>query len=643
MKKNVYIFLSVFMALCVASCSTSDQPKPSHIAVKCEKDGRWSMINQNGEFLFQDEFENQPTSVVNGVFVVKEGETHSIYEADEKPKVIAEGFQEVGMLNENLMPTVKDAERISIINKKGEQVFVLNPHNGKEIVACDFKFSDGLLPVKDEDGKWGYVNKKGEMVITPKYDSYTPFSDGLALVSKSEKDGNSSVLVIDKNAEVKMELKLKKFELQSPFKNGLAVVEDKDKDRIGFIDLKGEFKKVPKKVRRINDYDNNVFTYTDENGKWGVMGLDENNTEYIRAKYSNIQLISSDKFLVKDDKEYVILNKEGNKILDFGDDYEQVDLLGSNFIVKEGDIYMILDGENKPVNKNEYYRINDKATKFEVINSYYFDVDGVSQVIADCISDKGIDKYTLGEAASKYLTDLGQDIENYAWRNAYSDESNSKKGYKYSIDFGFVSYDALVRSEWGSNWKYIYTINPDAKIESISLSANVDKYGEQVKTKLISLLEKKGWKNNDGTLVSNGKALDISMNSNYGGDIVKVRMSKDLSFIEPGAAAADISTSDAAGASNGNEINMIGKLNGKTEVKMVLDNTFNGFLYYTKNGYNTDIKVNGSLDGNQLTLKEFVDGKNTGTYNGIYDGKTYVGTFTRANDNKQFTFSLVVE
>lgn len=639
MKKNGYLFLSVFMALCVASCSTSDQPKPSHIAVKCEKDGRWSMINQNGEFLFQDEFENEPTSVVNGVFVVKEGETHSIYEAVEKPKVIAEGFQEVGMLNENLMPIVKDAERISIINKKGEQVFVLNPHNGKEIVACTPNFSDGLLSVKDEDGKWGYVNKKGEMVITPKYDSYSPFSDGLALVSKSEKDGNSSVLVIDKNAEVKMELKLKKFELQSPFKNGLAVVEDKDKDRIGFINLNGEFKKVPKKVRRINDYDNNVFTYTDENGKWGVMGLDENNTEYIRAKYSNIQIISSDKFLVKDDKEFAIINKEDDKILDFGDDYEQVDLFGSNFIVKEGDIYMILDGENKPVNKNEYYKFNDKATKFEVINSYYFDVDGVSQVIADCISDKGIDKYTLGEATSKYLK---ENLENYR-STTFNDTDNCKQGYKYSIDFGFVSDAPLVDWDWGWNYKVKYSVNPNAKIESISLSAKVDKYGEQVKAKLISLLEKKGWKNNNGTLVSNGKALDISMNSNYGGDIVKVRMSKDLSFIEPGAAAADISTSDAAGASNGNEINMIGKLNGKTEVKMVLDNAFNGFLYYTKNGYNTDIKVNGSLDGNQLTLKEFVDGKNTGTYNGVYDGKTYVGTFIRANDNKQFTFSLVVE
>ena len=630
MKKNVYLFLSVFMALCVASCSTSEQPKPTHISVKTEKDGRWSMVNEKGEFLFKDEFENKPTSVINGVFVVREGETHSIYEADAKPKVIAEGFKEVGMLNENLIPTVKDTERISIINNKGEQVFILSPYNGKEIVACDFKFSDGLLPVKDEDGKWGYVNKKGEMVSTPKYDSYTPFSDGLALVSKSEKDGNSSVLVIDKNAEVKMELKLKKFELQSPFKNGLAVVEDKDKDRIGFINLKGEFKKVPKKVRRINDYDNNVFTYTDENGKWGVMGLDENNTEYIRAKYSNIQIMSSDKFLVQDDKEFAIINKDDDKILDFGDDYEQVDLFGSNFIVKEGSIYMILDGENKPVNKNEYYEYDVEASKFKFINSCYFDVDGVSQVIADCISDKGIDKYTLGEFTSKYLE---QDYDVYASKYNFSDEFRSIKGYKYSIDFSFASDEPLVYSLWRWNYGYEYSVNENAKIESVSLKAKVGNFGEQVKDKVISLLEKKGWKNNDGTLVSNGKVLTVSVNANYGDDVVNVRMSKDSSTAVD---VVDIATTGS------DEIKMKGKLNGKTEVNMVLDKSYSGFLYYTKSGYNTDIKVDGYLDGGQLILNESLNGQQTGTYNGKYDGKTYVGQFTRY-DNKVFNFSLVVE
>lgn len=522
MKKNFYLFLSLFMVFCITSCNTSEQPKPTYIPVQCEEGGRWSMINQNGDFLFMDEFENMPTAVINGVFSVKEGETYSIYEAIEKPKVIADGFVEVGILNDNLIPTVKDSKRISILNQHGEQVFELTPHKEKEIEACDSKFSEGLLSVKNEDGKWGYVNIKGEMVIAPKYDRCTPFSDGLAVVLK---DGSNTVLVIDKKGEEKMQLKGKKFELHSPFKNGLAVVEDKDKERIGFINLKGDFKKVPKEVRQIKDYDNNLFTYTSEEGKWGVMGLDENNTKYIRAKYSHIQIISSDKFLVQDGKDFLVINKEGDKILEFGDDYEEVYVYGPNFIAKEGSIYVMLDNENKLINKNEYYNIgSNNFTNFDVIESRYFDVDGVSQVIADCISDKGIDKYTLGESTSKYLK---ENLENYKWTSNFIDTAVYKKGYKYRIDFAFVSDENLVNSEWDSNYNYKYSKNPNAKIESILLGAKVNKYGEQVKNKLISLLEKKGWKNNQGILVSNGKSLIIKGND----DEIIVSLSKDKNNI----------------------------------------------------------------------------------------------------------------
>lgn len=528
MKKNFFFALSLFMGLWITSCNSSEQPESSYFPVQCEEDGRWGMINQNGEFLFQDEFEKEPTSVVNGVFVVKEGDTYSIYEAIEKPKVIADGFKEIGMLNDKLIPAVKDRERISIINQDGEQVFILNPHNGKEIEACDYKFSDGLLAVKNEDGKWGYVNKKGEMVITPKYDYYTPFSDGLAVVLKTEKEDNSSVLVINKKGEQIMELKGKKFNLQSPFKNGLAVVEDKEKEKIGFIDLDGEFKKVPKKVKSIKNYVNDVFTYVNEDGKWGVMGLDENHTEYIRPKYSYIQILSSEEFLVQDDKDFFIMNKEGDKILDFGDDYDDVSSFGSNFIVKEGSIYMIYDKENKPVNKNEYFKIENSISKFFTIDSYYFDVDGVAQVIADCISDKGIDKYTLGETTSKYLKG---NIEDYKWSFSFSDTELYKKGYKYHVDFSFVSDEALVNSNWdGWSNSYSYSKNPNAKIESISLSAKVDKYGEQVKEKLISILEKKGWKNDNGTLTSNGKSLSINAGSDFYCDVITVRLSNDPGY-----------------------------------------------------------------------------------------------------------------
>ena len=43
------------------------------------------------------------------------------------------------------------------------------------------RFSEGLAPVK-MDGKWGFIDKNGVMIIQPKYDYVAGFSNGLSLV-----------------------------------------------------------------------------------------------------------------------------------------------------------------------------------------------------------------------------------------------------------------------------------------------------------------------------------------------------------------------------------------------------------------------------------------------------------------------------
>lgn len=44
----------------------------------------------------------------------------------------------------------------------------------------------GILQVQDENGKWGYVDTNGEIVLEPQWDSSSEFHDGLAA---AEKDG----------------------------------------------------------------------------------------------------------------------------------------------------------------------------------------------------------------------------------------------------------------------------------------------------------------------------------------------------------------------------------------------------------------------------------------------------------------------
>lgn len=49
--------------------------------------------------------------------------------------------------------------------------------------------TESLSP-KQTNGKWGYANKRGDMVIQPQFDIALPFSDGLARVGRLDKESS---------------------------------------------------------------------------------------------------------------------------------------------------------------------------------------------------------------------------------------------------------------------------------------------------------------------------------------------------------------------------------------------------------------------------------------------------------------------
>ena len=57
------------------------------------------------------------------------------------------------------------------------------PNTGDTVLPQDF--SDTLLPF-EADGKWGYINPKGEVIIEPVYAYAGYFSEGLAIISDGE-------------------------------------------------------------------------------------------------------------------------------------------------------------------------------------------------------------------------------------------------------------------------------------------------------------------------------------------------------------------------------------------------------------------------------------------------------------------------
>lgn len=78
--------------------------------------------------------------------------------------------------------------RVGYMNAKGETVITPTYWNGND-------FSEGLAAVR-KNGYYGFVNEKGDFVIKPEYELATSFLNGLAAVYK-----NGKVIFIDKNGK----------------------------------------------------------------------------------------------------------------------------------------------------------------------------------------------------------------------------------------------------------------------------------------------------------------------------------------------------------------------------------------------------------------------------------------------------------
>lgn len=110
---------------------------------------------------------------------------------------------------------------------------------GKVIIAPSFTFafdfSEGLAVAgKGENklsSKYGFINTKGEWVIPPSYNAADEFSEGLARVQINGKWG-----YIDKTGKI---IITPQFQLCYEFKNGYAMAQIKNK--FGLIDKTGKF------------------------------------------------------------------------------------------------------------------------------------------------------------------------------------------------------------------------------------------------------------------------------------------------------------------------------------------------------------------------------------------------------------------
>ncbi len=264
---------------------------------------------------------------------------------------------------------------------------------------------DGLAWVQDEDGKIGFINKKGEIVIACQYIEATYFSEGLAFVVS---EGGFPTCI---NHSGEVVFTLDAVEFVGPFSEGLAPIISEDAE-VGFVNTQGEVVIVPQfdevgyfkeglaSVCLIDEYGfidktgkivinpqfdwvgqfSNGLAPFEKNGKCGF--IDKTGKIVINPQFDWVGQFSSGLAAFEKNDEYGFIDKDGKIVIN-----PQFDNVGqfSNGLA--------------PFKKNGEYGYIDKTGKI-VINPQFDDAESFYDNVAIVALE---DEYGIIDQEGKYI------------------------------------------------------------------------------------------------------------------------------------------------------------------------------------------------------------------------------------------------
>lgn len=490
------------LVVSLSGCSGSgDGLTAELIPVKTSKQGNWSMLSPDGTIVYDGEFKHSPTVCFNGVFTVENSNGgYTLYTAGDKVPEEIPGCDSLicaGVMVDDLMPVTFADSRITLINKKGEKKVELTPQDGLEVVASFNHFESGLLGVKLESNKWGYVDKSGKIAIKAKYSDIQAFAEGYAIVTTKEEGSDAIVEVINTKGETVYKIK-DKYQIVSNFSNGRLIVMDED-HRYSVLDEKGEATKLPDKIDDVEGFHGDYIIFESDDNQTGVMDI--KGEVVIRPKYRAIIFCTDNTFWAQKDRdsEIVKLDNKGETIVTTDFKSISMHVPGIGFFAKDGGTYVLINEKGELQGKEEFYEYSLDDSASDLIRTDYFDFSGTTTSVADMISVNGACGLTFGMTPDKVFKD-----EEPSYTSEYSKDLTSKK-----VDSFFASFIPVAGfngrvTEW-QNGEYIW--NPQAKLIYVGFGIKANReLNKENYDAMVKAITAKGFK-----LVKSGTAKDVAI------------------------------------------------------------------------------------------------------------------------------------
>lgn len=237
---------------------------------------QWKMVDKKGRYLLKDRYEFDPKPVFDGKLVFTSVDSVSgmkkkgMMSTRGKILVPARYDAVAGFFTEGLC-WVQKGNQQGFVNEKGEEILI-----GKDQYPVQ-AFYEGLTPAV-RNGKTGYFDAKGHLVIPFEYSSGGRFSEGLAAVVKDGKLG-----FINRQNEVVIPFSFGEA-WQSWFQEGFSAVKDLASGKLGYIDKTGRMV-IPAIYDSALEFSDG-FAHVKKEGKAGF--IDRNGQLLIPLQYDEV-------------------------------------------------------------------------------------------------------------------------------------------------------------------------------------------------------------------------------------------------------------------------------------------------------------------------------------------------------------------
>ena len=348
------IRIGIFLFTCLLLFASCEERRIAIDALpfKVTRGNEWGFLGTDGTIRTINAFAYRPSAVVNErLSVPNDSGRYELYSfSGELKSVSPKSFVTIGYFFEEVTFAQEEKDGpLMVVDRFGKKVAVVDSYQGHGILMAH-NFREGLALVYTNNGKYGYMDTRGEMVIKPVYDYAADFSEGLAVVGIADGEGRLAYQVINKQGGVQFYITLQNSRIQESFSCGYLMFKNLEQDYCGALDREGNVcLYLPTRVQEVMPFRYDAAVFWTESGV-GVM--DKSGKVLIPANYDDGRVIGDRRVALKLRGKWALFDFEGRPLSEFV--YDWISDLDRYAFVCENGVYYLIDEGGQMVGPNKF-------------------------------------------------------------------------------------------------------------------------------------------------------------------------------------------------------------------------------------------------------------------------------------------------